>query len=264
MQYSTVQAGSVRLHVAQAGSGSPLLLVHGFPLDHQMWEGQLRGLSDRCRIIAPDLRGFGQSEVTSGAVSMAQYADDLVALLDALSIREPVTFCGLSMGGYIAWQFVERHHQRLAKLVLCDTRAVADSEEAAAGRRKNAEKVRAEGAAFLADSMLPKLFSPNSHAYLAHAVDKTREIILQTPPEGIAGALLGMAERPDVSERLPTMNIPTLVICGEQDAIAPPAEMRQIALALPQATFVEIPGAGHMAPLEQPAAVNAALTHFLA
>lgn len=258
-----VQAGDVRLNVAQVGKGSPLLLVHGFPLDHQMWAGQLSGLAGSQRVIAPDLRGFGKSQVTKGAVPMEQYADDLAALLDALGIREPVTFCGLSMGGYIAWQFVQRHRQRVSKLVLCDTRAVADTDEAAEGRKKNADKVLHEGPAFLADSMLPKLFAPSSHAYLANTVEQTKNVILQTPREGIAAALLGMAQRPDVTSLLPSLDLPALVVCGEQDAIAPPAEMRQIALALPRATYVEIPAAGHMAPLEQPTAFNAALLHFL-
>lgn len=263
VQTRVVEAGDVRLNVAQAGEGPPVLFVHGFPLDHQMWQGQLSGLAGSHRLIAPDLRGFGKSSATPGAVSMAQYADDLAALLDALDIREPVTFCGLSMGGYIAWQFAQKHRNRLARLVLCDTRAVADSEEAAGGRRKNAEKVLNEGPAFLAEAMLPKLFAPGSHAYLASAVEQTKQIILQTSREGISAALLGMAERPDVSDRLASLDLPALVVCGEQDAIAPPAEMRQIALAMPNATYVEIPAAGHMAPLEQPAAFNAALLHFL-
>jgi pimeloyl-ACP methyl ester carboxylesterase len=168
------------------------------------------------------------------------------------------------MGGYIAWQFVQKYRQRIAKLVLCDTRSVADSQEAAAGRQKTADKAIQEGPEFLADSMLPKLFAPSSHAYLAGAVAQTRQVILQTPREGIAAALRGMAVRPDVTALLRSLDLPTLVVCGEQDAIAPPAEMRQIALAMPSATYVEIPAAGHMAPLEQPASVNAALLHFLA
>jgi pimeloyl-ACP methyl ester carboxylesterase len=263
VQQSTVQVGDIRLNVAQCGTGRPLLLVHGFPLDHQMWAGQLSGPVGSHRLIAPDLRGFGKSSVTMGAVTMEQYADDLALLLDTLGVGEPVTFCGLSMGGYIAWQFAQKYRQRLARLVLCDTRSVADSQEAAEGRQKTADKALQEGPEFLADSMLPKLFAPSSHAYVASTVAQTRQIILQTPREGIAAALRGMAVRPDVTALLPTLDVPTLVICGEHDAIAPPAEMRQIALAIPNATYVEIPAAGHMAPLEQPAAVNAALLHFL-
>src|SRR6476660_4012548 len=147
-------------NVVERGSGVPLLLVHGFPLDHSMWDGQLDGLAGSYRVIGPDLRGFGSSDVTPGTVTMEQLADDMAALLDALKVSEPVAFCGLSMGGYVAWQFALRYRARLAKLLLCDTRAVADSAEAAAGRLKTAEKVLAEGAGVAADALIPKLFAP--------------------------------------------------------------------------------------------------------
>ncbi|MGE3777939.1 MAG: alpha/beta fold hydrolase, partial [Pirellulaceae bacterium] len=140
-----MQTGGLTWEVAQRGKGVPLLLVHGFPLDHTMWQKQLDDLSQVCRVVAPDLRGFGRSEVTPGMVSMGQFADDLAALLDALQISEPMIFCGLSMGGYVAWQFWRRHRSRLRGLILCDTRSVADSPEAAAGRRTTADKVVAQG-----------------------------------------------------------------------------------------------------------------------
>ncbi|HEY2411185.1 MAG TPA: alpha/beta fold hydrolase, partial [Pirellulaceae bacterium] len=121
---ANVQVNGIKLNVVERGTGVPLLLAHGFPLDHSMWSGQLDGLSDRCRVIAPDLRGFGASDVVPGVATMQQMADDLAGVLDALAIREPVIFCGLSMGGYVAWQFALRHRTRLAKLILCDTRAI--------------------------------------------------------------------------------------------------------------------------------------------
>jgi 3-oxoadipate enol-lactonase len=259
----TISIGDIRLNFVERGRGTPLLLVHGYPLDHSMWHGQLDGLADICRVIAPDLRGFGRSSVTPGVAAMAQMADDLVGLLDALRLTEPIAFCGLSMGGYVAWQFALRHRARLARLILCDTRAIADSAEAAEGRRKTAEKVLAEGAG-VAAAMLPKLFAPGTFQDQPQVVEATKEVILRTQPQGIAAALLGMAERPDVSGRLAEIDVPALVICGQHDGISPPQEMRQIAAALPKARFVEIAGAGHMAPLEQPAAVNAAIRAFLA
>jgi len=258
-----IKVNDVELNVVERGSGTPLLLVHGFPLDHSMWRGQLDGLSDICRVIAPDLRGFGQSSVTPGTVTMQQMADDLAALLDALKITQPVVFCGLSMGGYVAWQFALRHRARLAKLILCDTRAVADSGEAAAGRRKMAERVLTEGAKVVAEAMLPKLFAPATATQQPQVVEETRQVILRSQPAGIAAALLGMAERPDVTPQLPSIDVPALVICGQHDAIVPPAEMRQIAEKLPHGKYVEIANAGHMAPLEQPAAANAAIRAFL-
>ena len=251
------------LNVVQRGQGKPLLLVHGYPLDHSMWSGQLEELSDQFRVIAPDLRGFGKSEVTRGTVTMAQMADDLAEWLEAQSIGEPVIFCGLSMGGYVAWQFALRHRGRLEKLILCDTKAVADSSEAAAGRLKTAEKVLAEGAAVAADALLPKLFAAKTFERQPQVLESTRQVILRTSPEGIAAALRGMAERPDVTAQLWQMNVPALVLCGQHDAISPPAEMQQIAARLPTARYVEIQGAGHMSPLEQPGAVNAAIRDFL-
>src|SRR5687768_11250493 len=119
-----VNIGEVALNVEDRGQGPVLLLIHGYPLDHSMWRHQLDELSHGCRVIAPDLRGFGQSTVTPGVVSMQRHAEDLVGLLDALGIREAVTVCGLSMGGYIAFQFALHHRDRLAKLILCDTRSV--------------------------------------------------------------------------------------------------------------------------------------------
>jgi pimeloyl-ACP methyl ester carboxylesterase len=255
--------GDVKLNYEQKGSGTPLLLVHGFPLDHSMWRFQLEALARSRQVIAADLRGFGASSVTPGTVSMAQYADDLAGLLDALSIAQPVNFCGLSMGGYVAWQFALRHRAKLAKLILCDTRAIADSPDAAAGRLKTAEKVLSEGATVVAEAMLPKLFARDTASRNPGIVAATREVMLKSSPSGIAAALRGMAERPDVTSRLGELDLPALVICGQHDVISTPEEMRGIAARLPRARYVEIADAGHMAPLEQPAAVNEAIEKFL-
>jgi 3-oxoadipate enol-lactonase len=262
MPFANVHDG--QLHYVERGSGTPLVLAHGFPLDHSMWEGQLEGLSDRFQLLAPDLRGFGQSVVTPGLATMQLMADDIVDLLDAAGIRQPIVFCGLSMGGYVAWQFALRHRDRLAKLILCDTRAVGDSSETAANRIGLATRVQMEGPGFIAETMLPKLFAPETIAAQAPCVEVTRQVILRSDPKGIAAASRGMAQRPDVTAHLAQLDIPALLICGEHDAISPPAEMRGIADAMPQATYVAIAGAGHMAPLEKPAEVNAAIAEFLA
>ena len=259
-----ISIGDISLNVLERGRGKPLVLVHGFPLDQTMWQRQIDDLAGDCRVIAPDLRGFGASGVTLGTVTMARMADDLAAMLDGLGVREPVAFCGLSMGGYVGWQFALRHRSRAARLILCDTRAVADSPEAAAGRLKTAERVVAEGASVVAEAMLGKHFAPATLEQQPDLVEATRQVMLRTAPEGIAAALRGMAERPDVSGHLAEFDVPALVICGEHDAISPASEMRGIAERLPQAQFMEIKDAGHMAPLERPVAVNAALREFLA
>jgi 3-oxoadipate enol-lactonase len=257
------QTNNGRFHFVENGKGQSLLLVHGYPLDHSMWQGQITGLADVSRVIAPDLRGFGQSDVISGTATMAQMADDLATMLDTLEIEQPVVFCGLSMGGYVAWQFALRHGQRLAKLILCDTRAVADTPQAAAGRRETADRVLSEGSKVAAEALVPKLFAPATYQAQPAIVEATRQVILRTKPEGIAAALRGMAERPDVTSQLVQIDVPALVLCGQHDGISPPAEMRQIASVLPRAEYVEIANAGHMSPLEQPAVVNRAIRSFL-
>lgn len=260
-----VRLADVELNVLDQGRGMPLLLVHGFPLDHTMWSGQVDALADVCRVIAPDLRGFGTSIVSAGTVTMERFADDLAELLDALEIVEQVALCGLSMGGYVAWQFWQRHRTRLAKLILCDTRAAADTPESARVRRDSAERVLREGPGFLADGMIEKLFAPKTGraARREEFIEATRQTILNTPPVGIAAALRGMAQRADVTGLLPDIDVPTLVVCGQYDAISTVDEMRNIAARIPAARFVEVPNAGHMAPLENPAVVNEAIRSFL-
>jgi pimeloyl-ACP methyl ester carboxylesterase len=263
MMATQFSIGECSMNVVQEGNGRPLLLVHGFPLDHSMWRGQIDGLAEHFRVIAPDLRGFGQSCVTAGTVTMQEYADDLAALLKAMHVSEPVIFCGLSMGGYIGWQFVARHAEKLAALIIADSRAIADNEKAAAGRLETAAKVEKEGTKVVADAMLPKLFASRAIEENAPYVLATKEVMLSAPRSGVAAALRGMAQRPDYTKELPSIKVPTLVLCGEEDAIAPPAEMKEIAAAIPGAKYVSIAGAGHMAPLEKPAEVNKAIREFL-
>jgi pimeloyl-ACP methyl ester carboxylesterase len=263
VKLSRVTVNGIAMEVEEHGSGRPLLLVHGFPLDRTMWSEQYGALAPRCRLLAADLRGFGGSEVTPGTVSMQQYADDLAGLMAALGIREPVVYCGLSMGGYIAWEFWRRHRDRVAAFVLCDTRAAADNPQAAAGRRDSAQRVLREGPGFLAETLVEKLFAAQTRNVHPERIEAVRQVIRRSDREGIAAALLGMAVRDDQTSRLDKIDVPALLLCGAEDVISPVAEMRAMAAALPAARFVEIPAAGHMAPLENPAAVNAALLEFL-
>jgi 3-oxoadipate enol-lactonase len=264
MQTVSISIGGCHLRVAQRGSGRPLLLVHGFPLDHSMWNGQLEGLSSSCRVIAPDLRGFGGSGGEGEPVlRMEQFADDLARLLDAMKIEQPVTFCGLSMGGYVGWQFWSRHRDRLARLILCDTRAVADTQEGARQRLETADRVLREGSGVVAEAMRSKLFAPGTWSEAPELVESTMRVMQGASPQVVAAALRGMAERPDFSPLLAQIDVPTLVVCGEHDAISSPAEMQAMARAIPTGRYAEIAGAGHVAPLEKPAAVNAVLLKFL-
>ena len=195
---------------------------------------------------------------------MAQLADDLAGLLDALEIDEPVVFCGLSMGGYVAWQFWRKHAGRVRALVLCDTRAVADTPDAAQGRLETADRVIREGPGPLAEAMIPKLLPESSRKRRPHVEASLRRVILAADPRGIAAASRGMAERPDVTSMLGQIGCPTLVLVGRLDRISTPEEMRAIADAIPGARLVIIGEAGHVSPMENPDEVNAAMIEFLA
>ena len=264
IHFSTVRAGQVELGVAECGAGSPVVFLHGFPLDHSMWDSQLARIGRQHRAIAVDLRGFGSSEVTPGTTTMAQMADDVDALLVALSVAEPIVLCGLSMGGYVAFQFWKRRRPKLRALVLCDTRAMPDTPEAAAGRLKTADDVLANGTALLAEAMLPKLFAPGTFQTMPQTIEAARRTILAQRPAGIAAALRGMAQRQDSRNCLPEISVPTLVVVGQHDAISTVDEMQGLSGAILQSEFVVIPDSGHMTPLENAEAFNVALENFLA
>jgi len=252
------------LAVEDVGSGPPLLFVHGFPLDHTMWSAQVAALSPHYRTIVPDLRGFGVSSPTSGTASMRLFADDLATILEQLEVNQPVVLCGLSMGGYVAWQFWRHYADRLRGLVLCDTKASADTAEAAAGRHKLAAAVIANGQSAASEAMLPKLFAPGTAESKPELIERTRQMFERAQPESIAAALRGMAERPDATPWLAEIKLPTLVIVGAHDAITTADEMRTMAGKIAGAEFVEVPDAGHMSPMERPDVVNPALEKFLA
>jgi 3-oxoadipate enol-lactonase len=261
MQHVAVSNGM--LNVYAQGKGTPLLFVHGFPLNNAMWHLQTEPFSKKNRVIVPDLRGFGESTVTTGTVTMEEMADDLHGVLHGVWVDKPVVFCGLSMGGYVAWQFFRKYRSQLRALILCDTRATADTPEGAAGRHKLAEEVLASGGQAAYDAVLPKLMSPKTMERWPDLVANVQSMVLRNKPAGIAAALRGMAERPDCTDLLPQIDVPTLLICGQDDTLTPPAEMQKMAAAIPQSQFVQIPNAGHLSPLENPDAVNGAINRFL-
>jgi pimeloyl-ACP methyl ester carboxylesterase len=194
---------------------------------------------------------------------MERIADDGAALLDHLGIAKAVVG-GCSMGGYAAFAFVRRHPQRLAGLVLQDTRAGADDAEGKANRATLAAKVLADGAPAAVEAFLPKLVGKTSHGERPALVAGLRERILATSPKGIANALHGLAARADSRDTLPTIAVPTLVVVGAEDVLTPPAEAATMAAAIPRARLDVVPRAGHLANIENPDAVNTALRAFLA
>ncbi|MEQ8212065.1 MAG: alpha/beta hydrolase [Lacipirellulaceae bacterium] len=268
IQRSTIN--NITLTYEVQGDGTPVVLLHGFPLDLEMWRPQIDALAADYQVIAPNLRGYGQtpenrstladSDATSG-VSMRQYTDDVLALLDELGVTEPVVLAGFSMGGYVGWQFALNYPERLKALIACDTRAIADSNEAREKRQKMARLMQSAEDTSEATGMLSMLLSAAKQE--AKVSDDVREMILRQNPLAVSASQLGMAERPDVTDQLKDIACPALVLCGENDAISPPEEMRGIAEALPNAEYVEIPEAGHMTTLENAEAVNEALQQFL-
>jgi len=240
-----------------------IVLLHGFPMSHAMWRDQLDVLGRRYRVIAPDLRGFGQSGTSEGVVSMRRMADDVAELLDALEIDQPVHLGGLSMGGYVALAFWAAHRERLRSLILCDTRANADSAEMVATRQETAERVLTDGVAWLAEQMTGKLFAPGTLATRPHAAEAFKRMALACDPRGVAAASRGMAQREDFTERLGEITLPVLSLVGASDAVTPPEVMTAMCRAMPHGRFVEVPAAGHLAPMENPAEVNQAIVEFL-
>ena len=256
MRQCPIENMSLSYH--ERGSGPPVLLVHGFPFTSQIWNrtGDLlvsRGLWE----IAPDLRGFGQSPLPDDRTitTVKQFADDLCLLLEKMGVTEKVFIVGLSMGGYVAIQFAQKYAERLSGIVLCGTKTAADAPPIAETRRKQAAALL-EGSlsmADIADMMIPKLFSTATQMRKPELIAELRNIIeSQQHIQGIAAAMLGMAERPDTTEVLQQLEIPVLAVCGAEDQFSPPVEMRRLAETAKQGTYIEIPDAGHLLPMEQP------------
>ena len=253
------------LHVEVRGTGEALLLVHGFPHDASLWRPQLDGLADVARVVAPDLRGLGRSggAAPAGGASVDRYADDLACVLDALGVERAVVG-GLSMGGYAAFAFWRRHRARVRALVLADTRAGADSEEARAKRREMIALAEERGADAVAERMIDGMVGKGTRARRPEVVAEVRAMLARQPVPGIVDALRAMMARPDSTPDLATIDVPTLVVVGDEDALTPTAEARRLHEGVRGSRLEVVAGAGHVSNLEQPAAFNGALRDFLA
>jgi 3-oxoadipate enol-lactonase len=243
------------------GGGFPLVLLHAFPLNAAMWAPQLPALMNECRCVAPHLRGFGTSPV-AGPHTMDQYADDVAATLDALGIERAVV-AGLSMGGYVALALWRRHRDRIRGLVLADTRATADTPEAAAKRRDLIAVAREGGAPAVAERQIAALLGATTRAKHPEIEEDVRGLILRAPVEGIVGALEAIMHRPDSTPLLATIDVPTLIVVGDEDTITTPAESRAMHEAIAGSRIEIIAGAGHLSNLERPAAFNTVVSEFV-
>jgi 3-oxoadipate enol-lactonase len=252
----------VNLAVEVRGEGPAILFVHGYPFDHTIWREQIDAL-EGYRCIAPDLRGMGQSDAPDLGYGMAIYAADLAALLDALGVDE-VVLCGLSMGGYVAFEFLRHWRSRVRGLVLVDTQAEADSADGRRTRDTTAALARERGASAIAEAMLPKILSPATLTRNPEVAERIRALMARTPVAGIVGALAAMRDRTESESLLPTLaGLPTLVLVGEADGLTPPDRARAMAQQIPGARLAVISGAGHLPPVEQPGATTEALLEFL-
>lgn len=251
------------LRVAYTDQGQglpPLLFVHGFPLSREAWRSQVEAFAPAHRVVAPDLRGLGESEASEGPTSMARFAEDLAILLQQLGTG-PVVLVGHSMGGYVALAFQDRHPELLSGLVLVGTRAGSDGPEAAAKRRATAARVRSEGTASVIEDMAPRMLAAG--AADGDRLGQVRALMQSARAAGVEGALLGMAERPDATPRLGRIWLPTLVITGAEDTLIPPSESEALARSIPGADLEIIPDAGHLVAFEQAEAFNDRLAAWL-
>lgn len=251
---------------AQAGTSptrtSPLVLLHGFPFNRSLWREQVESQSETRRVVAPDLRGHGETSVGGGPATMEEMAEDLAALLDGLKVGRAVVG-GVSMGGYVALAFMRAHPERVAALVLVDTRAQADTDDARRAREETARRALNEGMEPIADAMLPNLLAPATRERRPDLVARVREMILGMKPEGAAAALRGMAARRDQTDLLETIDVPTLLVVGSDDVISPPAEAEAMSAKIRGARLVKIEDAEHLPNVERPAEFNRALAEFL-
>ena len=253
---------SIEIGYDEGGTGMPVLFIHGFPHDRSLWTPQLQGLTVHARCLAPDLRGFGET-TAKPPYSMDRYADDVVGLLDVLRIDRAV-FAGLSMGGYVAFAIWRRHPQRVRALVLANTRSGADSEEGREKRRALMALARDQGSGAVADSMMTGMLGKTTRSNRPEIVNSVHRMIASAPVDGVIGALQAMMDRPDSTPTLATIDVPTLIVSGDEDTIIPVDDARAMNAAIRGSTIEVISVAGHLSNLERPAAFNHVVSEFLA
>jgi 3-oxoadipate enol-lactonase len=240
----------------------PIVLIHGFPFSHEMWEPQIQALQKQFRVIAYDLRGHGKSSVGDGQYMLEFFVDDLIGLLDHLKIGK-AAICGLSMGGYIALRAAERNPDRVLALVLADTQAKADSNESKLKRAAGIKSVKTEDTNAYAETYVKGVFTAESIAKKLEAVEKMKRIIQSNSPLGICGALLALATRTDTTQALSNFEMPTLILVGEKDSSTPPSAAKEMQASLPSSEIHIIPNAAHLSNLENPDEFNKHLLSFL-
>jgi len=261
-----ITANGIRICYTDRGSGNgpPLLFIHGHPFDRSMWNPQLDAFaSSSQRVIAPDLRGYGDSEIVPGQTELGLFVADLVALLEALEVSGPVIVCGLSMGGQIAMEFCRQHPDRVAGLALCATYPRADTEDYKRVRNEQADMLLREGFAQHASDLLPKMVGAKSIRSMPHVATQVLHMMLNAYPEGAAAALRGRALRPAYEPTLGGLAVPALVVAGDADAYTTREDAEGMHKFLKGSELLWLNDCGHMPNLERTAEFNAALTRLI-
>jgi 3-oxoadipate enol-lactonase len=244
------------------GGAGPVMLLHGFPLNGAMWDDLVPALADRYHLIVPDLRGHGATDAPDGPYEMADYAADVVALLDRLDISR-AAIVGLSMGGYITIQLLACAPERISAAVLADTMGRGDTDERRRARAAQADVVRRDGLEAFADMVLPRMFAPSVFEERPALVERFRRTITSQRPHAVIAALQGLASRPEMLDALSHVRLPTLILVGSEDAATTPDDSRELAAVIQRSELVVLPGAGHMTCWEDPVAFNRAVRDFL-
>ncbi len=244
------------------GEGPSVVLLHAFPTNHNLWRPVAERLAARYRVVLMDLRGHGDSGAGEGPATMEKHADDLARVCDKAAVGRAV-FAGVSIGGYVLFEFWRRHCERVRALVLSDTRAGADSEEARQARLKSASEVEREGPDAFIDGLLSRLLGESTHRSRPDLVEAARAMAGKMSVGGIAAVLRGMAARPDSTPTLAAMNVPTLLLFGGEDTLTPVREGELLRQHIRDSRLVVVPRAGHLAVFEQQEAAHDVLRKFL-
>jgi 3-oxoadipate enol-lactonase len=257
-----VRSDDVETFYEIRGSGPPVVLLHPFPCHHEFWNPVAEALDSRYRLILPDLRGHGDSEIGEGPALMQKHAGDVARVLDAAGVGK-AAFVGCSIGGYILFEFWRRFRARVISLALCDTRPQSDTAEGRANRLKAAAAVLEQGTEPFIESMIPKLMGRTTVSTRPDLVDGARAMMRKMSAEDISLVLRGMAERPDSVADLKSINVPTLIVIGEEDVLSTVADGELMRQNIAGSQLKVVPKAGHYAPWEQPELVGKVLRQFL-
>lgn len=256
-----VASGDTEIAYQVLGSGPPLVLLHPFPVNHEFWLPAAQALTSRYQVILPDLRGHGASAPGDGPATMAKHAADIARVMDDAEVgRAPLA--GVSIGGYILFEFWRRFRGRVAALALCNTKAAADSAEARNGRLQAANEVEQKGTEVFFQGMLQKVLGATTRSTRPDVVDAALAMMRKTPAEGVAAVQRGMAERPDSLETLSSINVPVLLVTGDEDGMTGPPEAETMRRNIPGSALKVISRAGHYAPWERAEEAGPLLRQF--